>query len=220
MSGRTSERAHLSRALHCADGADGTRRRHAGPHGPRAHRTAGLAPADLVILLALVSLMAALAYPMLRRSAFDSRVERAVSDVELLRRSAIAHRDRRGTWAPAAEPRHRPPELEGEALDSVFRRPDYGIEWRRWEVVELEEIAPPPEGPGPEEPGEAPLPIRVPVVRLVGGITVHTADEALLAELAARYGDTISFVYDTTWTLVLPQRTGASVSRSLPFNRD
>jgi len=192
----------------------------AGGVGARGAGRAGFAAADLVILVALLSLVAALAYPTLRRSAFEARVERAVADVEQVRRSAVRHLERRGTWAPASDPRHPPAGLEGQGLDSVFSRPEYGIEWRRWEVVELEEVAPPPEGPGPEEPGEAPLPIRLPVVRLLGGITLHTGEEALLAELAARYGDTASFVYDTTWTLVLPQRTGTSRIRALPFSRD
>ena len=55
-------------------------------------------------------------------------------------------------------------------------------------------------------PPEVPLP--QPLVSTSGGITVHTAETALLAELLSRYGATSSFVRDSTWTLVLP-RAGA-----------
>lgn len=178
----------------------------------------GFAVADAVILLAVVALLAALAYPALKRRAFDGRFERVVQDVETLRRSALAYRDRTGAWAPGAGPRQRPPEL-GAHLDSLFAREAYGIEWRRWEVVAMREMQPPPVAPSARESGEQPVPTHVPVVRLLGGITVHTGEEALLAELAVRYGDSISFVYDTTWTLVLPDRTGQSPLRGLPFTR-
>jgi hypothetical protein len=44
----------------------------------------------------------------------------------------------------------------------------------------------------------------------VGAILVHTGTESLLADLLARYGTAVSYVRDTTWTLVVDDRIGST----------
>ena len=62
----------------------------------------------------------------------------------------------------------------------------------------------------PDAPPDTVGPELMPVVRQIGGIILHSSDGALLAELLQRYGTEASFVRDTTWTLVLPERAGGS----------
>jgi hypothetical protein len=47
----------------------------------------------------------------------------------------------------------------------------------------------------------------VPITRAVGAVAVHAGDDALLAELLVHYGRGTSFVVDTMWLLVLPERS-------------
>jgi hypothetical protein len=50
----------------------------------------------------------------------------------------------------------------------------------------------------------------LPVVRRVGGVVVHSGNETLLAELMEHFSDQSSFLLDTTWTWVLPERGAAT----------
>jgi hypothetical protein len=47
----------------------------------------------------------------------------------------------------------------------------------------------------------------LPVPRAVGAVGVHSGEESLLAELLEHYGMEASFVVDTVWLLVLPERS-------------
>ena len=46
----------------------------------------------------------------------------------------------------------------------------------------------------------------LPLARAVGAVAVYSGEEALLAELLAHYGSDASFVVDSMWMLVLPER--------------
>jgi hypothetical protein len=59
--------------------------------------------------------------------------------------------------------------------------------------------------PGDAPPDDAPR-TATPLVQLIGAVVVYSDDDRLLGELLARYGRNASFVRDTTWTLVLPER--------------
>lgn len=182
---------------------------------------AGASTGDMLIVLALVSLGASLLYPIRKQRAFDDRVEAAVADVESLRSETQRLRDAEGVWPESAPTGELPAGSESAGLTLV--RDTYALEWTRWVSVELPQpdtsaIPPPDDEDNP--PPEVPLP--QPLVSTSGGITVHTAETALLAELLSRYGATSSFVRDSTWTLVLP-RAGAppgfgTVDRAPPTN--
>ncbi|MEX2048458.1 MAG: hypothetical protein WEB90_02655 [Gemmatimonadota bacterium] len=158
---------------------------------------------DVLVLLAALSIVAALAYPTWAARAFRQRVEEAVSEVDAAAGRARSTLESLGRWPAAAPAGQAPPELTGHE----FSRETYALEWTTWEVVDSVEA---PREVAPTIPGEAPpasvAPAFEPVARVVGAIAVHSADASLLAELLDRYGPTESFVLDTTWFGLLPER--------------
>lgn len=91
--------------------------------------------------------------------------------------------------------------------EGTFSRPAYTLGWTTWQVVDSVE-APPEPGP-PAAPGDPPQqtgPRMLPATRTVGAVLVQSGEEALLTELLRHFGADASFVLDTTWVLVLPER--------------
>lgn len=173
--------------------------------------TQGASSADVLIFLATLSIAAALLYPAWSMRGFRGSVENAIADVEVLSAAARSERDRRNRWPTPAAPGRPPPELTGlGGEDGVFNRAEYTLGWTSWEVVDSVEAPPVLDD---LIPGDAPLeseePPMEPVVRRIGAVTVHSGNQALLAELQERYSDRTSFVFDTLWLLVLPERAEA-----------
>lgn len=168
-------------------------------YGSRAGATTG----DVLIILAVLSLGASILYPITRQRAFEERVAAAVADVESLRSEALRLRDSQGAWPESAPTGELPPGSDSPGLNLV--RESYTLQWSRWVSVELPQpdtsAMPPPDDEDNPPPA---VPIPRPLVSTSGGITVHTAEADLLAELLNRYGASSSFVRDTSWTLVLP----------------
>jgi hypothetical protein len=165
--------------------------------------------ADVFVLVAALTLVVALLYPRWGARAFRTRVASAVADVEALGVAARRLRASQGRWPTSAAPGEAPPELSGLAgPDGLFSRRDYTLLWTTWEVVDSVE-APPEPGP-PAAAGDAPRrsagPRMLPITRVVGAVGVHASDDALLVELLRHYGSDVSFVLDTIWMLVLPER--------------
>ena len=162
---------------------------------------------DMLVFLAILSLAAALLYPRVSRRAFEDRLERAIEDVETLSSAARATHARSGSWPSSAPPGEIPRDLAGlSPSDSIFARVDYTLGWRRWEVIDSM-IAPQPPALEPVDPRDPVGPSMAPVVKFFGGIDVYSAEEVLLAELFEHYGRQTSFVRDTMWTLILPERS-------------
>lgn len=177
-------------------------------------------PGDALVGLSLLALVLAALVPTFRARAFDRLVEAAAADVDALRVAAEGQRRVRGSWPPAA-PSGVIPSGVSVAFqgDTTMAREEYALEWRLWDRVEQVEAPPgPPEvvvvdedevpmSPAAVRPGDLPPdsvgPEMMPIVTRVAGVVVHSANEALLAELLARYGPDASFVVDSTWTLVL-----------------
>jgi hypothetical protein len=164
-----------------------------------------------LIFLATLSIAAALAYPAWSVRGFRANVENAIVDVEALSTAARSVRDDRNRWPTPAPPGEAPPELSGlNGEDGIFTRLAYTLGWTSWEVVDSVEAPPPPDqsaaDDAPSGPNEPPM---APVVRRIGAVTVHSGDEALLAELLEHYSDRPSFVLDTILLLVLPERAEA-----------
>ena len=173
--------------------------------------TRGAATGNVLIFLATLSIAAALLYPAWRERGFRARVETAISDVETLSGAARSVRDDGNRWPTPAEPGESPrelPRLAGE--NGVFSRLGYTLGWTSWEVVDSIE-APPLTDPvaADDVVTDSSGPPMLPVVRSVGAVTVHSGDETLLAELLEHYSDQMSFVLDTMWMLVLPERATA-----------
>lgn len=168
---------------------------------------AGATASDVLIFLATVSLAAALLYPAWSAREFRARVDSAVADVEALRSAARSALELGGAWPSPAEPGTAPPQLVGLSQEgSVFDRTDYALQWTSWNVVDSVVVAPDATFAAGDAPPDSAGPRTEPIVRNVGGIAVHASDAALLAELAARYAEETSFVLDTIWLLILPER--------------
>lgn len=142
---------------------------------------------------------------------FGATVERAITDVEALTAAALSERDARDRWPTPAPPGEAPRELAGlDGQDGIFSRLEYTLGWTSWEVVDSVEAPPSPDVPAADDaPDQSAGPRMEPVVRRVGAVTVHSSDEALLAELVEHFAGRTSFVLDTMWLLVLPERAVA-----------
>jgi len=171
----------------------------------------GATTGDVLIFLATLSVAVALLYPAWSVRGFRSRVEAAIADVDAVAAAARSVRDDSNRWPTPTPPGQAPPELSGlSGPDGPFAREGYSLGWSSWDVVDSV-LAPPPAVAS--SPGDAPLatvpPAMLPVVRSVGAVTVHSTEESLLAELLQHYSDETSFVVDSMWLLVLPERAQA-----------
>jgi len=155
----------------------------------RATDRRGTTPGDVLIGLAALSLIAALLYPSIRGRSFRSVVDTAVIDVEEMRSGARGAFSRTGSWPPP----------------STIVRDAFSLRWGRWETVER--VPAPPSvsalPPDADAPPDSVGPALIDVVSEVGSIVVTSGNDGLLAELLIHFGDRISFVRDTTWTLVV-----------------
>jgi hypothetical protein len=161
---------------------------------------------DVLVFVATLGLFAALLYPAWSAREFRGRVSAAVADVEAVGGAAREVLAGMGRWPTTVPPGSAPPELADLAgEDSPFARTDYRLGWTSWNVVDSIEVMPGPPAPG-DTPPELVAPELVPVLRSVGGVSVHSSDAALLAELSERFAGETAFVVDTMWLLVLTDR--------------
>jgi hypothetical protein len=165
---------------------------------------------DVLIILSVVSLVAALLYPTLEARSFGRLVTAAVADVDAVSAAARAAREMTGRWPDGARPGTRPPGLVTlPAGDSVFSRPHYALGWSVWDVVDSVP-APPDTGPPPADaPPDTVGPRMVPTVHRVGAVSVYAGDSLLLAQLSAHYADAAPLILDTMWLMILPERSPA-----------
>lgn len=165
------------------------------------------------MLLAVLALLAALTWPLVRRASFQSRLDTTATVVERARDAILAYREELGHWPPGAEPGRIP---EGLAPflppETAFQTRGHVLQVHRWEAVAPPLPRPtvgvdPPAGPGTATP-PPPDSLTTPPPRTVplSGLTVHTSERSLLAGLVHRFGPADSFVRDSTWTLVIPRR--------------
>lgn len=169
----------------------------------------GVAAIDVLVLLAALSVVAALLYPMWSGRVFRGRVNEAVADVEAISARARTTLELLGRWPAAAAPGTAPPELAGVTV----ARPTYTLEWTTWEVVDsvlasTDDVGPPAAGDAPPDSVGPPL---EPIARTVGAVALHSGEDALLAELIEHFGRDEAFVFDTTWVRLLPERSGAQI---------
>ena len=172
----------------------------------------GATPSDVLVFLATVRLAATLPHPAWSARGFRSRVASAAADVDGLAAAARSTLEFGGVWPSPAAPGEAPPELIGlSAEEGIFSRLDYTLGWTSWQVVDSVEAPPPPPATAGDAPPDSVGPMLEPIVRTVGGIAVYSSESALLAELSQRYAGELSFVLDSMWLLVLPERGDASV---------
>lgn len=175
----------------------------------------GATTGDVLIFLATLSIAVALLYPAWSVRGFRASVESAITDVDAVAGAARTVRESSGRWPTAAAPGEAPPELSQlGGADGPFSREGYSLGWMSWDVVDSV-AAPPPDVPpdADDAPPDSVGPRMLPVVRMVGAIAVVSGQEDLLGELEAHYADGSSFVVDSMWMLILPERATAPPSR-------
>lgn len=154
--------------------------------------------------LSAISLLLALAYPTLNARTFRGLVQDAVAQIETTRVGAVNARTELGVWPASGAPGEIPAELRAAfPADSTLAREGYTLQWSRWEIVEKVEAPRSDDAPPVDAAPASAAPQLVDAVRDVGAITLHSGNDALLAELLGHYGAEHSFVHDTTWTLVV-----------------
>ena len=175
----------------------------------------GATTGDVLIFLASLSIAGALLFPAWSVRGFRSRVENVVADVDAVAAAARAVRDGADRWPAATPPGEAPPELSAlGGPDGPFSRAEYTLGWTAWDVVDSVAVTTPTAPTSRDDPSDANAGPRMqPVVRSVGAVTVRASEEALLAELQQHYADATSFVVDSTWLLVLPERGTSPVPR-------
>jgi type II secretory pathway pseudopilin PulG len=166
----------------------------------------------VLLVVAVLSLAAALAHPSVERARLRRQVDAAAGDVEAVRAAALRVKERTGAWpAPTAGARALPPELVGAlSPPPAPEPPGYRLTWRVWEVLGAREpdATVPPPAATPEQLADRLPPadgtVRAPpAIARMAAVVVHTADARVLEELLARYRAERSFVRDSTWTLLL-----------------
>ena len=96
-----------------------------------------LSSSDLLVALAILSLVSAFFYPTLRSKAFSDRVDSTANEVETLRRAALGVLSQTGAWPTSGEPGRIPLEVSGAfPSDSLLSRDEYTLQWTLWEVVD------------------------------------------------------------------------------------
>ena len=173
----------------------------------------GATTGDVLVVLSILTLGFSLLYPRLRERGLAQRLDGAASAVEAVRQSARSFYEENRDWPAPRTAGVTPPELSAALPgDSSFTFEHYTLEWNRWEITEapvvivLAEPTVLPEEDDPMDADSAP-PSPPPTLRSIGGITLHSGETAILAGLFQRYGAAVSFVRDTMWTLILPQRS-------------
>jgi hypothetical protein len=155
--------------------------------------------------MSTLALAAALLYPAWSAREFRDRVDAAVADVEGVVAVARTALEATGSWPTPSGLGGTPPEITG----TTFVRDDYLLSWTTWNVIDsvqvVVDVAPTLDDALPESVA----PAMEPVVGVVGALSVHSTDAALLAELSERYADQTAFALDSVWMLVLPERAAA-----------
>lgn len=176
-------------------------------------KRAGVATGDVLLILAGMSLLAALAYPEGERALMRRHADQAQAHVEAVGAAAAAFRKERAAWPLPAEIGEVQADLAGYLPEGFsFRTDAFTLKWDRWEAVEALP-AEYPELPSEDVAGAPPpapdsLPAALPIVA-IGAITVQAEDDRILAALLERFGPSRSFVREGSWTLVLPPDGGS-----------
>ncbi|MFQ5537171.1 MAG: hypothetical protein ACE5GJ_06930 [Gemmatimonadota bacterium] len=168
------------------------------------YRRGGFSSGDLLLLVAVLSVLTALAFPYVLQARQTLHATEARRTVSLVHSALLQFRKERGRWPeedPAGGiPAELRPLLPADALPSSG---PYHVEWRRWELVQR----PPPPEPAVEEADTVAPP--APWLLPLGLLRLTSGHDPVLAALLEEYGPARSFVRDSTWTLVLPATQSA-----------
>jgi hypothetical protein len=157
-------------------------------------------------------LLWALAAPTVRARSFQSLVTAALNDVGALRDASLETLRTAGSWPTPEGPGISPPEIAGiVSLDASPPDGEFVLEWRVLNTVTQAEV-PLARSPTAIEGDAVPDSLAFELIRAVrtsGAIVVHSSNDELLAALQSQHGDSVSFIRDTTWTLMVRPPEGS-----------
>jgi len=163
----------------------------------------------MLVFISILSLGFALLHPRLRERAFAQQLDDTVSAIERLRAASSAFEEQDRDWPAPSPPGVTPPELVSAfPAQHQLGAEDYTLEWNRWETVDRPQTGLPPEPAArsqDDSPADGVPSAPTTLFRTMGGVTVYSGNSALLAGLLEHYGTRLSFVRDTTWTLMIPR---------------
>lgn len=137
------------------------------PRVPR--RDGGFTLVELVVVVAVVSILARIALPSLQEAVIRARAAAALGDVDVVRTAAANYHARTSQWPAETATGVVPPELVQDLPDGFsFEREQYQLDWDRWTLPSGL-----PDGSGP---------------RVLLGVSIATPDELLGNAVAALTG--------------------------------
>lgn len=171
----------------------------------RANARRGMAVGDALLVLSVLALLFALAYPRIRRTALREHVEQATADVQAVVEAAERFHSENGRWPTLAEAGTAPPELAAYLSEEVvFARADYQLDFQVWETAKevpaVELPFSPPLGQVQEPDTSGLLPPTL--YGSLASVTVRSANASILAALMDHFGGARSFLHADRWTLV------------------
>lgn len=169
----------------------------------------GSATGNALVILSMLALGASLLYPVLAQRRVDDRLADAVGRVEAVRQAAARYHASQQELPPGAGIGVAPQGLATLLTpDFSFIGEGFALEWNLWDRAEpaIEVSIPDPAVLVEEEVITATDTLVAPprMVRSFGSLSVHSGEGVLLSGLLTRFGETSSFVRDTTWTLLIP----------------
>lgn len=171
----------------------------------RANARRGMVVGDALLVLSVVALVFALAYPRIRRTALREHMEQATADVQAVVEAAERFYSEEGRWPALAEAGTAPPELAPYLQEGVgFARADYQLEFQVWETAKEVSAVEPPFSPPlgqVEEPDTTGL-LPPTLYGSLASVTVRSANPGILASLMDHFGGARSFLHAGRWTLV------------------
>lgn len=166
----------------------------------------GLAVRDVLLVVSVLALVAALAYPRIRRTALRERIEQATADVQAVVEALERFQAEQGRWPGLSDAGVTPPELVPYLPDGVtFASSDYQLEFQVWETAR--EVPPvelpfsPPLGQLNQEPDTSRL-LPTLLFGSLASVSVRSGNPTILAGLMDHFGGTRSFLQADRWTLV------------------
>ena len=98
-------------------------------------RRAGFTLVEMVVVVAVVSIIARIALPNVQEAVIRARAVAALGDVEVVRTAAANYHARSNEWPAEAPPGVVPPELVAELPEGfTFDRGEYQLDWERWSL--------------------------------------------------------------------------------------
>ena len=172
----------------------------------------GMALGDALLVLSLLVLASALAYPRIQRAALREQVDQAVANVQALADAAQRYQVEPNGWPDPPDTAESPIDLATYLPEGFsFHQAAYRLDLDVWETAQE---APPmelPDTPPNGVPEALPDTVDAAPTTLFGtlaGVTVTSAEPRLLAGLLDHFGRGRSFLLGTTWTLVFASVPG------------